>query len=48
MHDQLFDFHLPQQLVEQQERQVQLVGNLAAAGVAARQQQLENQRLDSR
>ena len=46
MNHQLIELHLPQQFVEQHERQLHLFGDVAAAGVAARQQELERQLLD--
>ncbi len=46
VNDQLFGFQLCQDLLDEQKRQLQLVGDLSPAGVAARGQQLDQQRLD--
>ena len=46
MNDQLFGFQLRQHLLDEQKRQLQLIGDLPSAGVAAGRQQLDQQRFD--
>ena len=46
VNDQLFGFQLRQHLLDEQKRQLQLIGDLPPAGVAARGQQLDQQRFD--
>ena len=46
MNDPLLLLHLPQQFLEQQKRQLDLVGNIASADVAAGQEEFERQLFD--
>ena len=46
MNDQLAVLHFAQQLADQHEGQLDLIGDVAAGGVAAGQKELQDQRLD--